>query len=191
MTAIVVVACWFPLAPVTVTVYVPGLVAVLVGPDGFEGVGGFCCILFPLLPHPLAAAMMMAVNSRHIIVCHLRRGTGIKNRTRAAATPPPRPSGPRFCQLSIAVVAPFVLTVSVALTACVPAIICGWLMEHVGGLTAPTGAVTAQTRATLPVNPPLGVIVITEVAFPPTDGMLMFEPPSMNIGVAVGPAIVT
>jgi hypothetical protein len=93
--------------------------------------------------------------------------------------------------LSIAVVAPFVLTVSVALTACVPAIACGWLMEHVGGLTAPTGPVTAQLRATLPVNPPLGVIVITEVAFPPADGMLMFEPPRTNRGVAVGAEIVT
>jgi hypothetical protein len=68
---------------------------------------------------------------------------------------------------------------------------CGWLIEHVGGLTVPVGPVTAQLRATVPVNPPLGVIVIVEVAFPPADGMLMFEPPSVNSGVTTGPEIVT
>jgi hypothetical protein len=93
--------------------------------------------------------------------------------------------------LSIAVVAPFVLTVSVALTACVPAMACGWLTEHVGGLTAPAGPATAQVRATVPVNPPLGVMVIIEVAFAPADGMLMLEPPSVNSGVEAGPATVT
>jgi hypothetical protein len=46
---------------------------------------------------------------------------------------------------------------------------------------------TAQLSATVPVNPPLGVIVITEVAFPPGDGMLMFEAPSANIGLTIGP----
>jgi hypothetical protein len=46
---------------------------------------------------------------------------------------------------------------------------------------------TAQPSATVPVNPPLGVIVITEVAFPPGDGMLMFEAPSANMGLAIGP----
>lgn len=93
--------------------------------------------------------------------------------------------------MSIAVVVPVVLTVSVALTAWVPAMACGWLMEHVGGLTAPAGPVTAQVRATAPVNPPLGVMVITEVAFPPADGTLIFEPPSVNSGVTAGAVTVT
>jgi hypothetical protein len=116
---------------------------------------------------------------------------GIQNSANAAITPPPSPIGPRFWPLSIAVVAPFVLTVSVALTACVPAMACGWLMEQVGGLTVPAGPATAQLRTTAPVNPPLGLMVMIEVAFPPADGMLMFEPPSVNSGVAVGPATVT
>jgi hypothetical protein len=64
-------------------------------------------------------------------------------------------------------------------------------MEHVGGLTVPLGPVTAQLRATVPVKPPLGVIVIIEVASPPVDGMLMFEPPSVNNGVTAGPDTVT
>jgi hypothetical protein len=175
--------------PVTVTVYVPGLVAVLVGADGVDGSGAFCVLLPP--PHPLAAVAIMAANSRHNIACHLRRGMGIQNSANAAITQPPSPIGPRFWPLSIAVVAPFVLTVSVALIACVPAMVCGWLMEHVGGLTVPAGPATAQLRTTAPVNPPLGVMVMIEVAFPPADGMLTLEPPSVNSGVAVGPATVT
>jgi hypothetical protein len=62
-----------------------------------------------------------------------------------------------------------------------------WLTEHVGASAAPIGPLTAQLSAMLPVNPPLGVIVITEVAFPPADGMLIFEAPSANIGLTIGP----
>ena len=40
--------------------------------------------------------------------------------------------------------------------------------EQVGKLTAPVGPVTAQVNATLPVNPPLGVVVIVEVVELPT-----------------------
>ena len=65
------------------------------------------------------------------------------------------------------------------------------LAEHVGASVAPDGPVTEQLRATLPVNPPLGVIVIDAVAFPPAAGMLMLEPLSVNIGVAAGPVTTT
>jgi hypothetical protein len=88
-------------------------------------------------------------------------------------------------------VADCVFTVSVAVTAELPETGVDPLAEHVGASAAPDGPVTAQLRATLPVNPPLGVIVIAEVAFPPADGMLMFEPLSANIGVAGGPVTMT
>jgi hypothetical protein len=80
--------------PVTVTVYVPGVVAVLVGADEVDGSGVFCVLLLP--PHPLAAATTMAANSRHIMPCHLRRGMGIQKNARAAIMPPPSPIGPCF-----------------------------------------------------------------------------------------------
>lgn len=81
--------------PVTVTVYVPGLVAVLVGAAGVEGPAGVLCALLPP-PHPLTAATIIAANSRHIIECHLRRGMGMQKSARAANTPPPSLMGPRL-----------------------------------------------------------------------------------------------
>lgn len=84
-----------------------------------------------------------------------------------------------------------VFTVRLTVTAELPETDVDWLTEHVGTSAAPDGPVTAQLRATLPINPPLGVIVIAEVAFPPADGMLMLEPLSANIGVAAGPVTMT
>ena len=59
-------------------------------------------------------------------------------------------------------------------------------------MTAPTGwLVTAQVRETLPAYPPLGVIVISEIAFPPADEILISEPLSVNSGAAVAPVTAT
>src|SRR5580698_3889114 len=64
--------------------------------------------------------------------------------------------------------APVVLTVSVAVTAAVAEIAAGWLTEQVGILAAPAGLdVTAHARLTAPVKPPLGVMVMVEVAEAP------------------------
>ena len=61
-----------------------------------------------------------------------------------------------------------VVTVSVAVAACVPEIAAGWLTEHVGGAAAPDAPLlTAHASATLPVNPPPGATVIVEVVEPP------------------------
>ena len=58
-----------------------------------------------------------------------------------------------------------VLMVSVDVTAPVPEITAGMLAEQVGASIAPgTPATTAQVSATVPVKPPLGVIVSVEVA---------------------------
>jgi hypothetical protein len=57
---------------------------------------------------------------------------------------------------------------SVAITGCVPEIAVGWVTEQVGGSTAFEGLlVTAHASDTLPVKPPLGVMVTCEVAEPP------------------------
>src|ERR1700748_3628644 len=56
-----------------------------------------------------------------------------------------------------------VLTVRVAVTAVAPVITRGEATEHVGGSATPAGPpATAQLRATVPVKPPLGVIVMVE-----------------------------
>ena len=58
--------------------------------------------------------------------------------------------------------------VSVAVTDPVPEIAAGWVAVQEGTLIAPDvlGA-TAHASATLPVKPPLGVIVTVEVVEPP------------------------
>ena len=48
-----------------------------------------------------------------------------------------------------------------------------------------------QRRATLPVNPPLGVTVTVEVPFAPGDATVTAVPLSAKSGVAVGPLTVT
>jgi hypothetical protein len=57
-----------------------------------------------------------------------------------------------------------VLIVSVALTGCVPEMDADGSMEHVGKLVAPEGPpATAHANVMVPVNPPLGVIVMMDV----------------------------
>jgi len=82
--------------------------------------------------------------------------------------------------------------VSVEVTAPVPEIAAGCVAEQVGILVAPVGlAVTAHVSATVPVNPPLGVTVIVEVALVPGDGTLTAVPLNVKLGVATGALTVT
>ena len=81
-----------------------------------------------------------------------------------------------------------VFTVSVAVTACVPEIAGGCVAEQVGASTAPDGLeVVAQVSDTLPVNPPVGVIVTVEVPLPPGEPMFTGVAANANDGVGVEP----
>ena len=72
-----------------------------------------------------------------------------------------------------AVDAAVVLTVSVAVIAAAPTIAGGAVTEHVGAPAPPFGPpVTEQLRATLPVKPPLELIVMVDVALGPGDAMV-------------------
>ena len=84
-----------------------------------------------------------------------------------------------------------VFTVSEAVTAELLGTCIGWVTEHVGTSVAPDDPVTAQLRVTTPVNPFSGIIVIFDVAVPPADRMLRFEPLSVNSGVGAGTGTVT
>jgi hypothetical protein len=91
-----------------------------------------------------------------------------------------------------AVELPVVLTVRVAVTADVPEIAAGCVTEHVGISLAPAGYdVRLQARATLPAKPPLGVIVIVELAGVPGTAFVTEVPVSANPGVGGGTAAVT
>lgn len=69
-----------------------------------------------------------------------------------------------------------------------PEIAVGWLTAQVGGSTAPAGLlVTAHDIVTVPVNPPLGVIVIVEVVAPPGEDMLTGSPLIANDGLLPPP----
>jgi hypothetical protein len=80
-----------------------------------------------------------------------------------------------------------VLMVSFAVTAAVPEVAAGALIEQVGASTEPDGpAVTAQVSATLPVKPPLGVTVMVEVPLAPGDAMLIGVPLSVKVVGRIG-----
>jgi hypothetical protein len=80
-----------------------------------------------------------------------------------------------------------VLTVSVAMTAVAKVIAGGAVTEHVGASAPPVGpAVMAQLRTTVPVKPPLGVIVMVDVAFGPGDAIVTAVLLSVKPGGAVG-----
>ena len=75
------------------------------------------------------------------------------------------------------------MMVSVEVTGCVPEIAAGWLTVQVGDAIAPVGPfATAQVSATVPVKPPLGVMVRFEVAEPPAANGVMALPLSANEG---------
>ena len=71
--------------------------------------------------------------------------------------------------------------VRVEVTAAAPEMAAGWETVHVGGSIAPAGLeVTAQATDTMPVKPPLGVIVTVEVALAPADATLAEVPLSVK-----------
>lgn len=89
-------------------------------------------------------------------------------------------------------VAAVLFTVSVAVTAVVPAIAGGAVTEQVGASVAPVGlVVTAQASATAPVKPPLGVTVIVDVAGVPGVTFVMATLLSAKLGTGAGPVTVT
>lgn len=78
--------------------------------------------------------------------------------------------------------------VRVDVTGCVPVIAGGSAIEHAGVSIAPAGPpLTAQENLMLPVNPSLGVTVITDVPFAPGAGMLIAFPVTVKSGVAAFP----
>ena len=131
-------------------------------------------------PHPIAALIKVAIGSRLSCVIVLRRRMGNpKNSSDAMAirAPPAPATRGGYCvrvALWVAADAAVVLMVSVAVTAAGPVIAGGTVTEHVGASAPPVGPpVTAQLRATLPVKPPLGLIVMVEVAFGPGAAMVI------------------
>jgi hypothetical protein len=73
--------------------------------------------------------------------------------------------------------------VRVAVTAAAPTIAGGVVTEHAGASTAPMGLLAkAQLRATLPVKPPLGLMVMVDVALGPGDAMVMSVPLNVKPG---------
>jgi hypothetical protein len=80
-----------------------------------------------------------------------------------------------------------VLIVTVEVTGLLPEIAAGCVAEQVGGSTAPVGLeVTAHASDTLPVNPPVGVTVMVEVAFVPGDPIITGVLLSVKLGGVVG-----
>jgi hypothetical protein len=128
------------------------------------GVGGVGAgpLLQPAL-NPAATISTIAPNS--VVQRRRRTGTGTrKNSNAAIATPPPIGNRCIFGSAIVAEVA-VVVTVSVAVTAVVLVTTAGALTEQV--VVVFVVGVTAQLRATLPVNPPVGVTVIIDVPLAP------------------------
>ena len=141
-------------------------------------------------PHPVAVATIIASSNMPTNAFHLRLRRGKQKRSSAAAIVPPPPSPNRGCfeLRREAVAVPVVLMVSEAVTGVVPEMAEGWLMEQVGISIAAAGlSVSAQVRATVPVNPPLGVTVIVDVAVAPDAEILIALPLSEKEGVAAVP----
>lgn len=163
-----VVACTEPLVPVTVTVYSPGVVPLCASPATSP-----LLTAQPLAPTRNAPSRKTTSRARHV----RRRGTKSRN-SAASALPPPRPNKERWRATEGG---GDVDRVRVAVTACVPVTAGGWLTEQAGGSTGLDGLVAmAHARATGPVKPPLGVMVMVEVPVAPADAMLMAEPLRAN-----------
>ena len=131
-------------------------------------------------PHPIAALIKVAIVSKLscVIVLHRRMGNPKKGSdAMAIRAPPAAVTRGGYCvraALWVAADAAVVLMVSVAVTAAGPVIAGGAVTEHVGASAPPVGPpVTAQLRATLPVKPPLGLIVTVEVLFGPGAEMVI------------------
>ena len=144
-------------------------------------------------PHPIAALIKVAIGSRLSCVIILRRRMGNpKNSSDAMAikAPPAAASRGGYCvraALWVAADAAVVLIVSVAVTAADPVIAGGAVTEHVGASAPPVGPpVTAQLKATLPVKPPLGLIVMVDVTLGPGDAAVIPVLLSVKPGGAAG-----
>ena len=132
---------------------------------------------------PMAAAASEAKSSAESSVFQRRRRRGTPKRSSAAITPPPKETLRRSRSWTTALDTAVVLTVSVAVTGAVPEIAAGAGTEQDGISTAPAGLpVTAQVRATLPVNPPVGVIVTVDVPLFPGDEIPMELPARVKLG---------
>ena len=147
---------------------------------------GVVGVLFAALPQPMPAPAMAANSSRPSSVFNLRRRPGtLKKNNAARATPPPTGKVRRIGSWSAVLDAAVVLIASVAVTGAVPEIAAGAVTEQVGISTAPAGLpVTAQVRATVPVKPPVGVIVTVDVPLFPGDEIPMELPARVNLGGA-------
>jgi hypothetical protein len=140
--------------------------------------------LFAALPQPMPAPAMAANSSRPSSVFNLRLRPGtLKKNNAARTTLPPTWKVRRNGSWSAALDAAVVLMVSVAVTGAVPEIDAAGDTEQVGISTVPAGLpVTAQVRATVPMKPPLGVMVIAEVPVAPGDAMLTEVLLSVKLG---------
>jgi hypothetical protein len=171
VTLTVVFAAMPPLVPVTVTTYVPAEVPPEVVTAGVP-------------PHPIAAVAAIKLSTTRLSsACQFFRRRGSPNSSTAAASVPPPPKVRKRSSglWSAAVEEPVVFTVSVAVTAVPPEIALGWPAEQVGGSTAPAGLdVTEQASATLPVNPPEGVMVIVDVPVDPGEAIVIAGPVNVN-----------
>ena len=144
-------------------------------------------------PHPIATLIKVAIGSRLSCVIVLRRRMGNpKNSSDAMAirAPPAVAARGGDCvraALWVAADAAVVLIVSVAVTAAGPVIAGGAVTEHVGASAPPVGPpVTAQLKATLPVKPPLGLIITVEVLFGPGAEMVIPALVSVKPGGTAG-----
>ena len=110
------------------------------------------------------------------------------SRKRIAASVPPPNANMRFNGLLvIAEDAAVVLIVSVTLAGCVPATDADLSIEHAGRFVAPEGPpATVHPNVIVPVNPPLGVIVMVDVEEFPALIADIGLPVIANVGSATG-----
>jgi len=146
-------------------------------------------------PQPIVAPSKMLTSSRPSSDSLFRRRTGKPTHSRDARATAELPIATsrdgnwlRIAgSLLAAVDAAVVLTVSVAVTAVVPVIAGGVVTEHVGTSAPPMGTpVTAQLRATVPLKPADGVMVIVDVALGPEVAMVTAVPLRAKLGEATG-----
>ena len=141
-----------PDVPVTVTVYVPGVVP------------GLAVVPPPLLPPPPQPMATPDTNSTRspTMASQLRRRLGTPKKNSNASTAPPV-DGQKSLRGVLKAVAAVVPTDSVEVTAVAPEMVTdSGERAHDAGSLAAVGAM-AQVRLTVPVNPPDGVTVMVDV----------------------------
>jgi hypothetical protein len=147
---------------------------------------GVIGVLFAALLQPMAAPATAANSSTPNRVFDLLRRKGIPKKNNAARATPPPIGDIRRNGWTTALDAAVVSTVSVAVTDVVPKIASGAVTEQVGVSTAKNGLlVTAQVRATVPVKPLLGAIVIVEVPLAPAGARVTGVSVRVKFGAAM------